>query len=86
MWLIYRLRASLARFSLARVSLTRASLAHCILARFSLARCQFHFGAFPNFVSMLIQYSRQFSFFSAKDSLARVAYLFVRQFAAEPLY
>ena len=36
----------------------------------SLARCQF--GAFPIFVSMLIQYSRQFSFFSAKASLARV--------------
>ena len=52
-------------------------------ARFSLARCQFgvfHFGAFPILVSMLIQYSRQFSFFSAKPSLARVAYLFVRMF------
>ena len=49
----------------------------------SLARCQFgafHFGAFPILVSMLIQYSRQFSFFSAKPSLARVAYLFVRMF------
>ena len=55
----------------------------------SLARCQFgafHFGAFPIFVSMLIQYSRQFSFFFAKASLARVAYLFVPQFAAKPLY
>ena len=40
----------------------------------------FHFGAFPMFVSMLIQYSRQFSLFSAKASLARVAYLFVRMF------
>ena len=39
-----------------------------------------HFGAFPIFVSMLIQYSRQFSLFSAKASLARVAYLFVRVF------
>ena len=29
---------------------------------------------------MLIQYSRLFSFFSAKASLARVAYLFVRMF------
>ena len=40
----------------------------------------FHFGAFPIFVSMLIQYSRQFSFFSAKASLACVAYLFVHMF------
>ena len=40
----------------------------------------FHFGAFPILVSKLIQYSRQFSFFSAKPSLARVAYLFVRMF------
>ena len=40
----------------------------------------FHFGAFPILVSMLIQCSRQFSFFSAKPSLARLAYLFVRMF------
>ena len=62
-----------------RVSLWRDAS----LARFTLARCQFgafHFGAFPMFVSTLIQYSRQFSLFSAKASLARVAYLFVRMF------
>ena len=63
-----RCHPSLVRFTLARVSLT-----HCILTRSQ-------FGAFPILVSMLIQYSRQFSFFSAKPSLARVAYLFMRMF------
>ena len=68
----------MARLYLARVSLTRASLALFTLTRFQFGA--FHFGAFPTFVSILIQYSRQFSFFSAKASLARVAYLLVRMF------
>ena len=79
MW--WRLRASLARFSLARGSLARASLARFTLTRFQFDA--FHFGTMPVWrVSLwrLIQYSRQFSFFSAKASLARVAYLFVRMF------
>ena len=56
----------------------------------------FHFGAFPNFVSMLIQYSMQFFFFSAKASsiCAHVSFLrmfsakkcCLRQVAAKPLY
>ena len=79
LWRVSLWRASVWRVPVWRVSLWRGPSS----ARFTLARCQFgafHFGAFPIFVSMLIQYGRQFSLFSAKASLARVAYLFVHMF------
>ena len=52
-------RVSLWRAAVWRVPVWRDSSS----ARFTLGRCQFgafHFGTFPIFVSMLIQYSRQF--------------------------